>query len=85
MALFLDGFECLSDEAKTHYRLLADVGIFHVSVESAAQKICTEWDNIRSWWDDPIVQRARISFCNQYGKTSRKPIRELRKIIMEEH
>jgi putative transferase (TIGR04331 family) len=85
MALFLDGFECLSEEAKIHYRLLADVGIFHVSVESAVQKICTEWDNIRSWWDDPIVQTARISFCNQYGKTSRKPIRELRKIIMEEH
>ena len=64
--------------------MLADLGILRVSAESAAQKIWAEWDNIRSWWGVPIVQKARITFCNEYGTENRKPIRELRKIITEE-
>jgi putative transferase (TIGR04331 family) len=84
MALFLNGFDHLVGEARAYYHALADVGIFHVSVESATQKIFNEWDSIKAWWDDPVVHRARISFCNQYGRKSRKPIRQLLAILTEE-
>ena len=83
MMLLENNFETLSDESIPYYQSLVNVGILHLSPESIVNKICEEWDNIDTWWNDKNLQEARISFCIQYAKYENKPIRKLRKILLE--
>ena len=42
------------------------------------------WEDVESWWTLPTVQEARHLFCNQYGRRSKKPIREIKNILLNE-
>jgi putative transferase (TIGR04331 family) len=83
MAFWQDGFDHLREDVKPDYQSLLDVGIIHLSPVSLATFVSEEWDNIVSWWNSSDVKMARLEFCSKYSRTSRKPIRELRKLILE--
>ena len=73
----------LTEDAKSYYQLLVDAGIVHFNPESIANKVNEIWSDVETWWQSPVVQISREKFCSQYAKTSKKPIRDLRKIIRE--
>ncbi len=73
----------LTEDAKGYYQLLVDAGIVHFNPESIANKVNEIWSDVEAWWQLPVVQIAREKFCSQYAKASKKPIRDLRKIIRE--
>jgi len=83
LAFWQNGLTHLVAEAIPAYLLLVQVGIVHLTPESAAQKINEIWDNVDSWWRSGEIQNARREFCSQYARTSNKPVRELRKILLE--
>lgn len=84
MAFWQNSFEDLHENVKPYYQILVNVGIVHLTPESIALKICKEWDNIGEWWASKTVQEARVKFCNQFARKTTRPIRELRKILIEE-
>ena len=82
VAFWQNSLEHLVDEAIPYYGLLVNVGIVHLTPESAAYKINEVWDDVEKWWRSREVQQAREMFCSQYARTSKNPIRELKKIIL---
>jgi len=83
IAFWQNGFDHLNETAKKHYQLMVDAGIFHLSPESIAETINTIWEDVDSWWRQDSIQFARKTFCEQYARTSRRPIRDLRKLLKE--
>ena len=83
IAFWQNGFDHLNETAKSHYQLMVDAGIFHLSPESIAETINTMWEDVDSWWKQDSIQFARKTFCEQYARTSRSPIRDLRKLLKE--
>ena len=82
MAFWQNRFDHLLDSAIPYYNLLVDVGIIHLTPESAALKINEVWGDVESWWKSVEVQSARELFCSRYARTSDKPIRDLKKILL---
>ena len=83
LAFWLNGLQHVTESAKPYYQALVDVGIIHFNPDSAARKVLEVWDDVESWWNQSDLQTARDNFCNQYARTSERPIRDLRKIFME--
>lgn len=71
----------LNQNAKQMIDLLSDVGIFHKTPESAAQKVIEIWDDVDLWWLDQAVQNARKIFCEEFSKAINNPVDELKKTI----
>jgi putative transferase (TIGR04331 family) len=71
----------LVKSAQPYYQMLVNVGILHFSSESAAEIINNKWDNISEWWRCDKVQEARLSFCNQYARSSNYRVRKLKNIL----
>jgi len=67
----------LKEEAQPYFELLKSVGIFHNSPESAAKHMTNIWDNVDDWWLSDSVQSARVTFCNQFSKIPKDPLKEL--------
>ena len=71
----------LNQNAKKVIDLLSDVGIFHKTPESAAQKVIEIWDDIDSWWADEELQNVRKLFCEHYSRILEDPVHELKSAI----
>ncbi len=78
------GTDHLISEAKPYYQLLRKVGIFNDTPEQAADFISSHWTNLDEWWNAPEVQKARVSFCNQYAKLEKHPVRTLKRLLKRE-
>ena len=83
VAFWQNGLDHLVDEAIPYYELLVDAGIVHLTPESAAIRINGVWGDVANWWDSSEVQKARNIFCSQYARTSKKPICDLKNILLE--
>ena len=83
IAFWQDGLNHLVDEAIPYYKRLISAGIVHLSPESAAAKVNEVWENVDEWWVSYEVQNARRMFCEEYARSSSKPIRDLRKLLLE--
>lgn len=83
LAFWANGLNHLVADAIPYYELLITAGIVHLTPDSAASKINEIWEDVDSWWRNPEVQSAREIFCGEYARTSRKPIRDLRKLLLE--
>lgn len=83
IAFWQNRLDHLVDEAIPYYNLLISVGIVHLTPESAALKINSVWDDVYKWWKSSEVQSARKIFCSEYARTSERPIRDLRKLLLE--
>lgn len=71
----------LRKEAIPYFNRLKEVGIFHHSPESAAEKVALVWDEVEIWWDQPDIQKARKYFCHQFSRTVDNPLEILKKIL----
>jgi putative transferase (TIGR04331 family) len=83
MAFWQNGFDHLNDSARSYYQSLVDAGIVHLSAQSIARKVNEVWTNVDSWWSQDSIQLARKVFCNQYARTSKRPIRDLKDLFKE--
>ena len=61
--------------------LLNECGILHFTSQSAALEVNEIWGDTYSWWHSDHVQVNREKFCNQYAKTSKKGIRDLKRLL----
>jgi putative transferase (TIGR04331 family) len=48
-----------------------EVGVFHKSPESAAEKVNQIYQDPLGWWLSPEIQKARKIFCLQYAWTKK--------------
>jgi putative transferase (TIGR04331 family) len=83
MAFWQNGLDHLNDSAKSYYQILVDAGIVHLSAKSIARKVNEVWTDVDSWWSQDSIQLARKVFCDQYARTSKRPIRDLRDLFKE--
>ena len=72
----------LRPTAEPYFDLLAKAGIFHDTSESAAQHAGKIWDDVAGWWQQPAVQNARRTFCEQYARMPEHPIRVLKEALL---
>lgn len=84
IAFWNDGFDHLRESAKPYYQLLVDVGIVHLSAESAARKVNEIWSDVGAWWNQNEIQEARKIFCNRYARTIDNPLTNLKLLLMKE-
>lgn len=83
IAFWQNGLDHLRDSAIPYYEQMIQAGIFHLNPDSAARKVNEVWDDVDKWWMTTEVQNAREAFCSQYSRTSKNPIRDLKKILLE--
>lgn len=81
LAFWQNGFDHLRDNAKPYYQLLVDVGVLHLTPESAADKVNEVWNDVDKWWFESKLQNARREFCDKYARGSENPIEELKSIF----
>lgn len=83
IAFWQNGFDHLNETAKSYYQEMVNAGIFHLNPESIAKTINLIWEDVDSWWNQVSIQSARKAFCEQFARTSQKPIRDLRELLKE--
>lgn len=71
----------LRPSAEPYYDQLKSVGIFHETPESASAQVAEVWNDVAGWWNQPLVQNARVVFCEQYARMPRNPIRTIRNAL----
>ncbi|PIZ05198.1 MAG: hypothetical protein COY58_00135 [Gammaproteobacteria bacterium CG_4_10_14_0_8_um_filter_38_16] len=60
----------IKDEFKPYFDALRDVGIYHNTVESAADMINKMGNAPHLWWDSEVVQSARKKYCDFFTNAS---------------
>lgn len=73
----------IRDSAVPYFELLARVGIFHESPESAARHLTSIWDDVPAWWNSEPVQRACFTFCARYSQHAKNSIDILEKLLKD--
>jgi len=76
-----DSYCQIRDEAKPYFKALEAAGIFHNSADSFTKHLENNWNEIETWWASNEVQAARLSFCEQYSRIEKRPLRFLKKIL----
>tara|TARA_R110002126_G_scaffold110918_1_gene248373 strand:- start:88327 stop:90075 length:1749 start_codon:yes stop_codon:yes gene_type:complete len=68
--------------AQPSYELLKAAGIYQSSAEDAVRFIADNWDNLDEWWFSKQTQEARENFCSRFARTTKKPIRLLKQLLI---
>ncbi|MCU0641456.1 MAG: LIC12162 family protein [Candidatus Margulisbacteria bacterium] len=74
----------LRDSAVPHFERLKTTGIFHVTPESAAQKLAQVWEDVPAWWASAPVQAARKEFCAVYSRLPEQPLVEIKQVLQHD-
>ena len=72
----------LRPSAQPYFDLLAQARIYHETPESAAQHVTQIWDDVAEWWNEPAVQQARRTFCEQYARMPTNPLGVLKEALV---
>jgi len=72
----------LRPSAQPYFDLLAQARIYHETPELAAQHVTAIWNDVAGWWNEPVVQRARRAFCEQYARMPANPLRVLKDALL---
>ena len=83
LAFWQNDLEHLRESVLEDYQLLVDAGIIHLSPESAANKVNEIWNDVNGWWLKESVQNARRQYCQKYARVSEHPLRDLKKILLD--
>jgi putative transferase (TIGR04331 family) len=83
LAFWQNGLDHLNDSAKIQYQKMIEAGIFYLNPESLAKTVNEIWDSVEYWWNQESIQIARVEFCRQYARSSKSPLKDLRKILKE--
>lgn len=60
----------LRAEAQPYYDRLVEAGILYYSPEAAADAAAACYGDVEGWWNKPVRQEARRSFCARFALTS---------------
>ena len=71
----------LNDEAQPFFDMLQKAKVFHPTSESAASHLTEVWDDIPSWWNDPVTQLAVKTFSQRWNRLGDDVIKSLVKEI----
>jgi len=71
----------LRAQAVPYFEILKKAGIFYDDAELAAQKVIAIWNDVPGWWDQPSVQEARRTFCDEYSRSVQNPSKNLKNIL----
>ena len=66
----------LLPEAQPFYDHLREALILYDSPEDAARGVETAYGDVETWWNMPVRQAARKSFCTQFARTSPSAVDE---------
>lgn len=72
----------IRDEMKCYFDALKKVGIFHTTIESAANMINKVGDDPFTWWNSKEVQLARQEFCDFFIKDSKEWLKEWKTLLL---
>lgn len=75
----LDNF---SDSQKAIFKKLFDAKMLHFDSASAAEHVNQSPEEILSWWSSGNVLEARSHFLEMHARDSKRPVRELRSLIL---
>jgi putative transferase (TIGR04331 family) len=81
LAFWQKGLSNLNYTARKNYESLVKAGVFHLTPQSIAEKINEVALDVDFWWNQESIQNARKQFCELYSRTSKKPIRDIQKIL----
>ncbi|MCX5816450.1 MAG: LIC12162 family protein [Proteobacteria bacterium] len=81
MCFWHGGLDHLLPSAKPYYESLKNAGILADTPEQAAEMVSLHWDNISEWWESETVQDARKTFCDQYARTEKTPVRTMKRLL----
>lgn len=81
LAFWQNGLAHLRDEVKSDFQALVDVGIIHLSPESAARTVNEIWTDVANWWANAERRTAVREFCEKYSRLPVNPSRELALIL----
>jgi putative transferase (TIGR04331 family) len=81
MAFVPGGLEHLNDVARIRYLALQDVGLLYISSQMLSESLCRIYPNVQGWWKHQEVDAERKVFISSYSKISRRPARELAKVM----
>ncbi len=80
--IFWDPLFCeLNDEAQVFFEMLVRVKIFHKTPDSAASHLTEVWDDVPSWWNDPVTQSAVNNFSQRWNRLGEGVFKSLVKEI----
>lgn len=60
----------ITEEARPYYDLLTKAGILYDSPDAAADAANRVYDDVETWWNVPVRQEARKTFCERFARTS---------------
>ena len=72
----------LRPDAQPYFDLLREARIYHETPESAARHVIAIWDDVAEWWHQPAVQQACRTFCEQYARMPKSPLRVVRDALL---
>lgn len=81
LAFWQGNLQHLRATAVPLYQMLINVGIIHLSPESASEMINNIWSDVEAWWFKKSIQDARAMFCDKYARLSSKPAKDLAKLL----
>ena len=58
-----------SRQAEPIFERFRKMGVVVDDGKSAAKQVEKIWDNVDGWWNQPEIQTARLSFCQNYART----------------
>ena len=83
IAFWENGLDHLFEDVVPYYKLLVEVGIIHLDVNSITNHINNNWDNIDDWWFNNKTQSAINTFCEKYSKTTKSPIKDIQSVFKD--
>lgn len=82
--LFSDEREApLRESARADFDMLACVGLYHTSADSAAAHVAAVWNGVDNWWLSRPVQDALTRFENKYCKWHPRLVADLAAMLKE--
>lgn len=76
------GLNHLLPSARPYYELLRGAGILADSPEHAAELVTETWGRVSEWWGSKQVKAARESFCENYARSEKRPVRTMKRLLM---
>lgn len=85
IGFWMGGLVHNTKEAVLYYQELKNCGIVYDDPELAAAAINMNWEDLESWWNEPLRQKAIKDFCSNFSKKSKHPSIELKRILQILH
>ena len=77
IALLRNDLKYRKTHANKMYQIMFDNKIFHHNAKSASKFINNNWNTIEKWWYSSEVTKAKVSFSNNYSRSTSNTSKDL--------